>query len=326
MKALIVNVSIVIAFGSVFLASDGNHCVAQQRKRRTTKQKPEDKRAKRPSFTKEQWQDVFFDDLFAEGLTGERPEKKIDSAAAETGTDSSATKGANSWSRTISRDAIENEVKALQQKLQKLGLSMSRFNTQFRDIQQQFNLLSMMFGIVHEYDKEVRWKKYAASAQKLCAEAATNSRAPSKAAFEYAKLRKQELQELVRGGAIPISEAGENEAQLDWPAVIDRTTIMIRLEAALGEVLKPETANEKQFKKAKDAIAQQAHLIAAMGKVVTLENMDEADEDDYVKYADEMRSAASFLVKAIKTDDFEMVNEAVNRIEQSCNDCHGDWR
>ena len=324
MKTSVGNISIVVTLVLLIVfASESRSSYAQQQKRSRSSKQQKDQRAKRPTFTKDQWKDVFFEDLFSEGLSGERPEAKAAAEASEESAGSTVAGNTNSWSRSISRDAIENEVKALQQKLQKLGLSVSRFNTQFRDIQQQFNLLSMMFAIVHEYDKDVRWKKYAASAQKMCAEAATKSRAPSKAAFEHAKLRKQELLELVRGGAIPITA---EDANLDWSTVIDRTTIMTRLEAALSEVLKPETANAKQFKKAKDSLTQQAHLIAAMGKVVTLENMDEADEDGYVKYAEDMRSAASFLAKAIKADDFELASEAVNRIEQSCNDCHGDWR
>lgn len=282
----------------------------------------EEKRVKRPEFKKEDYQEIFFDDLFTQGLSGERPAKRT----AEKGSASEATQAAgnsNGWSKIIPRDVVENEVKSLQQSLQKLGLSVSRFNTQFREIQQKFSLLSMMFGIIHEYDKEVRWKKYSPTAQKMFAEAATKSRAPSGAAFQHAKLKKQDLQQLVRGGAIEIKPT---EGALDWSGVIDRTTIMIRLEQALSEVLKPETANEKQFKDTTESILQQAHMVAAMGKVITLENMDEADEDGYVQYASDMQSAAAELADAIADDDFQAATKAVNRIEQSCNDCHGDWR
>ena len=296
-----------------------NSLVAQSPSAKNTK-----KRAKRPVFQKEQWQDVFFEDLFAEGLSGERP--ATNSSAQPRGdseNDSgSMPTGAKSWSRIIPRDAVENEVKSIQQQLQKLGTSVSRFNTQFRDIQQQFNMLSMMFAIVHEYDTDIRWKKFAVAAQRLFSEASRKSRAPSRAAFEYVKLRKQDLMELVRGGAI----AAQKDTSLKWPDVIDRTTVMIRLEKALSEVLKPETANEKQFRKSKDSIQQQAYIVAAIGKVITLKDMDEAEEADYVKYAEDMRQAARELAKAIEIDDFQVVIESVNRIEQSCNDCHGDWR
>ena len=279
-------------------------------------------RVRRPEFKKEEWTDVFFEDLFAEGLRGDRPAKVVEEPAQGSGETPSAGDG-TAWSDVIDRDTVENEVKALQQKLQKLGLSVSRFNTQFREIQQQFSLLSMMFSIIHEYDSEIRWKKYALSAQKMFAEAASKSRAPSKAAFEHAKLRKQDLQQLVRGGAIDVAE---NQEQMAWPNVIDRTTIMVRLEQALQNGLKPESSDEKQFKKSKELLWHQAQLISAMGKVITLEDMDEADEDDYVEYANEMVNAAQKLSQAIEADDFNLASESINRIEQSCNDCHGDWR
>lgn len=285
------------------------------------KKAKQSKRVKRPEFNKEDWQDVFFEDLFTEGLSGERPVKLADTPAEKP--EETMSSDGLAWSKIIPRDTVENEVKALQQQLQKLGLSVSRFNTQFREIQQQFSLLSMMFGIIHEYDSDVRWKKYSRSAQEMFALAATKAKAPSKAAFEYSKLRKQDLQELVRGGSIDIKD---NDTKIEWPNVIDRSTIMIRLDQALGEVLKPETADENQFKKSKDTILQQAHMVAAMGKVVTREDMDEADEDDYVKYADDMRKAASDLAIAIEADNYQLASGAVNRIEQSCNDCHGDWR
>ena len=287
----------------------------------SAQQKSDSKRVKRPKFTKEDWQDVFFEDLFKEGLTGNRPAKVSKAESVESKAE--VATNANAWSKIITRDSVENEVKALQQNLQKLGMSVSRFNTQFREIQQEFSLLAMMFAIIHEFDTDVRWKKYASTAQKIFAEAATKSRAPSKSAFEHAKQKKQDLLELVRGGTIKIIEDTEN---FQWPNVIDRTTIMVRLEKALSEVLKPDTSSESQFKKSKDRILQQAHMVAAMGKVVTLEDMDEADEEDYVQYADDMRIAAGELAVAVENSDFKLATKAVNRIEQSCNDCHGDWR
>ena len=48
-------------------------CVAQKKS-----DKKQGKRVTRPEFKKEDWQDVFFEDLFTEGLSGDRPVKQAD--------------------------------------------------------------------------------------------------------------------------------------------------------------------------------------------------------------------------------------------------------
>ncbi|MEM9413056.1 MAG: hypothetical protein AAGA30_18245, partial [Planctomycetota bacterium] len=150
------------------------------------------------------------------------------------------------------------------------------------------------------------------------------ARTPSKPAFENSKNRRTDLQDLIRGGTIPLSPNAPKK--VEWPSITDRGLIMERLEVALREVLKPGISNQDEFKNKKDAIVQQANIVSALGQVLIQENMDEADDDGYSDFSKLMAKSARELIAAVEFDKFENASKAVNQIEQSCNDCHAEWR
>ncbi len=141
---------------------------------------------------------------------------------------------------------MEDEIKSLNRQLQSSVTTSSRFNSQYGEVRSQFSMLSMLFAIVHQFDQEIRWKKYALDAQIAFAEASAKSRTPSNPSFENAKLRKLDLAELIRGGSIETKQ--RPSVELNWPEVVDRRTLMVRLEQALQEHLKPVSANVRIFR------------------------------------------------------------------------------
>ena len=100
---------------------------------------------------------------------------------------------------------------------------------------------------------------------------------------------------------------------------------MVQLEASLTS-LKALTASKADFQSSVEEVAQQAAVIAAIGRVLANETMEGGDDESYRALAGEMRGGAAGLLEALKLNDFESAGNAVNRIEQSCNKCHEDWR
>ena len=136
----------------------------------------------------------------------------------------------------------------------------------------------MLLAIVSEYDTDVRWKNDARAAQAAFARAAANSRVGSQQAYQNAKLRLEDLTEMVRGGRF--NGKASTDPMLDWSNVVDRGTLMEMLEASFSETLKPSTANKTEMVKSAEAVLHQANLVAAMGQILTKEGMEEADEED----------------------------------------------
>jgi len=100
---------------------------------------------------------------------------------------------------------------------------------------------------------------------------------------------------------------------------------MIRLEVA-DNVLKQWTADKKTFTKNKSDIIKEAQWIAAIAEALSREGMDDADDDDYLAFSDQMKKAALGTVTATQNDDFDSASRFANQISQSCSNCHEQWR
>jgi cytochrome c556 len=220
-------------------------------------------------------------------------------------------------------EAIESEIKRLHLQLVQDLTTPIKFKTDYLKVRQSYSLLSMWFAIIFEYDGEVRWKQAAAIVQPACWRAAANARTDGEQAYQYARLRRDELQELIRGGAFGDSE--KPIEAVDWSQVVDRVPTMVQLENSLNN-LKTLTASKAEFQGSVEDVVQQAAVIAAIGKVLSNETMEGGDDEGYRDLAGEMRGGATTLLEAVKLNDFDSASSAVNRIEQSCNKCHEDWR
>lgn len=289
---------------------------------------PTVKRVKRPQFTERDWDGIYFKDLFKEGLVGDRPERLSPEQMANNNQesapgDSEPQNATFAWSKHISASTIEDEVKAIQNTLAMDVTTPIKFKSEYSKSHQSFSILSMVFGIIREYDDEVRWKKFAPAAQASFERAAANSRVGTIQAYESCKRRNEDLREMVRGGNFAGTEKPAEE--LDWSIVIDRNPIMHRLEAARKN-LKTMSANKGGFTRDVDKIYHESQMVAAMAQTLLRENMPEYDEDGYVDYAKQMSTAANQAAEACKTSDYDAAAKAINLIEQSCSNCHDDWK
>jgi len=286
-------------------------------------------RVKRPQFTERDWDGIYFEDLFKDGLVGERPQSagpgqrpKATNAVAQN-PDAAVDASEFAWSKYISGSTIEDEVKTLQSRLVQDVTTPVKFKSNYAKAHQSFSILSMLFGIIREYDSDVRWKKYAGAAQVSFERAAANSRVGTSQAYESCKRRRDDLQEMVRGGSF----AGEEKPpeSLDWSNVVDRNSIMERLQES-QDALKLLTANKGEFTRDMSKVLHESQMVAAMAQTLLRENMPEADEETYMEYAKAMSSAAENITKACQSQDFDAASDSVNLMGQSCTNCHDDWR
>ena len=281
------------------------------------------RRVAKPVFKDDQDDGVFFKDVFEDALVGKRPPVPSASSLASNvagGVDDSAGK---TWSRLISAATLEDEVKALQQSLSRDLTTVSRFRSDHTKIQKSFEQLSLVFGVIREYDAKVRWKTDAAVAQRSFETAAVAARSGDETGFASSKRSIEDLVQLVRGDRFP-GKAKPPE-QLGWSSVTGHSPIMKRLQELQDEV-KVVTSSEKEFKIQQAKIVHTAELIALMAEVIQQEDMDYADDEDYVAYAKQMSAAASAAAKASRNNNYESLSKAVNGVGQSCAACHGDFR
>ena len=311
-----------VLLGGIFLAS----VVAQEEAPTKSPQKKirRVQRVAKPKFDGTKG-DIYFKDVFKDGLVGDRPDKSATTQLATRNSapsDGEAPKTAG-WSSLIDGTTIEDEIKSLNQELAKSVTTPVKFKTTYKDVRQTMSILSMSFAIIREFDGEVRWKDHAPAAQAALQQAAINARSSAAQDFNYCNARKFDLEDLVRGGSF--AEAVKPADELEWGDVIGRTETMRRLETS-DKLLKEWTADEATFAKQKSKIITEAQWVAAIAEVIAKDGMDDADVEEYVAFCEAMKKAAVNTVEATKSDDFDAASKFANLVSQSCNDCHEEWR
>jgi len=273
------------------------------------------------------WDGIYFEDLFKEGLVGDRPERMIPGKTKSNPIGGAKNQESNNaefaWSKHVSASTIEDEVKSIQNQLALDITTPVKFKSEYAKSHQSFSILSMVFGIVREYDGDVRWKKDAAAAQASFQKAAANSRVGTIQAYESCKSRNEDLREMVRGGNF--AETEKPADTLDWSAVIDRNPIMHRLEVS-RQKLKELTANQGEFNRGIEYVLHESQMVAAMAQALQRQNMPDYDEDGYTDYTKQMGNVATQAAQACKTQDYESASQAINLIGQACSNCHDEWK
>ena len=322
LNRLAVPALILIGLGSSFLLAQA---LPPQEKKGIVK------RARRPQFHQRDWETVFFKDIFKEGYVGKRPDSLGSSAQAiaQAGNPSnSASSSGDSpdlvkWSALVDRAILENEVKRLQIRLNTEVTTPLRYKTDHHKARITFSMLAMMFGVIENYDSDVRWKKFAPHAREAFLRAAANARTGSEQAYQNAKRQKQNLEDMVRGGNFPEDPKIE---EFNWADVADRGAMMTILEDIYQEKLKPFSASQTEFRTNREEILHHASLVAALAEILSQEEMDDADDEGYLEYTVAMRDGALQMVAGAKAENYSIVETGVNAVGQSCTNCHDEWR
>lgn len=275
---------------------------------------------------------IFFKDAFQEGLVGERPSKLGRTASMVPASQSqavSATVTANSdtasWSKIVSPRTLEDEIKHLQIAVQQSVTTPGRFSAGgYQDVRRQFTELAALFAVIGSYEETVRWKKEAPLARDLFSRAASNAKVTSIQAFNEAKLRKLDLEELVRGGTLNMTRPVE--AQNDWEKICDRGPLMQRIGIGYDEGLAVWTANSNEFKSNLEKIQREAELMQLFAVIMTQEGMEDAGDADYDAYCRQFGSAAAALLQAAGDQDAVAARKAASDLGKSCSACHEDYR
>ncbi len=288
-------------------------------------------RAELPQFNREEADRIFFDDVFSH-LVGNRPQRGVPPAtnppspapASSEGNGGRATT-ATAWSQVISSTTIEDEVKSLKLDVDRVVTTPSEFAGRgYKAARLDFSLLTVLFAIIDRYDADVRWKESAAEARDLFAHTAANLKAGgSIQVYNESKLRKQDLDNLIRGSKLP---AQETQAEATWEGLVDRSPLMQLLETRLAAKLKQSTGAAGEFRTQADSIRHEAEITAAIGVVLLSKGMEDADDAEYRRLAESLTRGGTLMAQAATSQDEAAAQRAMTEISRSCMDCHENYR
>jgi hypothetical protein len=285
------------------------------------------KEARPPKWTRDVL-DTFFDDA-REKLDGPRPDYGNATPTTDvTAHDSAAAMSDDTrpkWSKLITPETLEAEIKRLNQSLARSLTTPSQFKGGgFKDAGREFSELAVLFAVTAQYEGDVRWKDAAAGLREMFSQAGHSCRAGTDETYRAANAAKQELADVVRGGRpqLPKAEIGVT----DWSKVAARPPLMQRLNLGQQERLKNWLSDAATFRKNQSGIAHEAQVMAVLADVIRREAFEFSDDETFVGYADELRQAASDVSAAAEAGDFEKAREAIGRATNACANCHDGYR
>lgn len=285
--------------------------------------------AERPKFSDEQ-RSVFFPDARLElgpGEPGRQPVADSKPAPMPTKPKETATKTDDAtWSGMVSGEAIEDEIKSYVPAVAEHTRSLNAFKSGgYQEIRDSYSVLAVLFGVIAQYDGQVRWKDEAAGMRAALSRAGFNCKVATDASFKESKLRGEDLATLVRGGFPELPEAATLPED-GWASVSDRPPLMKRMEQSQRGRLNVWTSNAGEFESNFDELLQEANLLRLMTEVIRDPSYEFAEDELYLEYVDAMQTHCDVLIEAIEQDRFEDAQSAVRMINQQCDNCHGDYR
>jgi hypothetical protein len=243
-------------------------------------------------------------------------------AGSDAGDSEPAAKGNDVWKQLISGPTVEDLVKESKSRVDGIITTPAKFASGgYGEARREFTLLGSLMGIIAQYPEDIRWKSSAPYARTAFARMAANCKVGTQPVYNEAKLRQQDLQDLLKG-----TKLNGTAEETSWADTADRGPTMQILEWALRDNLAPHTSNEDNFNNNLDEITKYSELVAAYAQILQQEGMTDADDETYRQFASLMLSAAKETLKAVKNKDAELARSAVAKIDQSCNKCHETYR
>jgi hypothetical protein len=296
-----------------------------------------ERRAKQPDWSQQSVSEVFFDDAFTEALVGPRPAHLAPNATssptsqvagpnqAPAPADPSAGNASDqNWSQVIDAETIEDEVKRIGQQLDQIVTTPVSFAGQgYQDARREFSMLAVLFGVIHEYQDTVRWRDDAPAARERFAHIASIAKVGTIQVYQAAKNGKQDLQDMVRGETLSDRTYDRDKK---WGELVDRAPLMQRMELDFRDHIVPWTASAAEFQKNREALVQRARLLGMLAHVLTGEAMEDADDETYAGYCQQIETASRAIVEAIEANNYEAARSATSDISKSCDNCHEAYR
>lgn len=268
--------------------------------------------------------DAFFDDA-REHLVGQRPTASLAAPRVVVAQNAPAVQdnGVFKWSQVVDAETLTAEIKRINNQLATTLRKSSAFQGGGNLVcRRDFGLLAALFGVVAEFDDEVRWQSSAAEMQKRCLQACRNCKTASAQAYAGAKDTHETLVELLRGQGVG---AGETASEQDT-LLAERTLLMQVMELGLQERLSPTLTDKREFRKKTQQAIEQAQVLAVLAKIIQHEGYEYTDDEDYLAEARALRSASSELSRAAKDKNYEAARSAAGQVGQSCSRCHEGYR
>jgi hypothetical protein len=232
--------------------------------------------------------------------------------------------GGFTWSKLITGESLEAEIKEVINAMAGAVEAPGRFKSQhYKQARRGFSMLATLFGVVAEYDGDVKWKDKAPGMRDTTGKAAANCKVGTDQSFNDAKGRYEDLRQLLSGGNVQVPEA---ERAGEFAKVADLSELMKRMEEAGQGHITPWAASQAEFNSNKDKFLQEAQVLAVLSQVIQHTSYEYAADDGYLGHAAHLQKACLEMIEGAKSGNYDKARAGAGEMAKACANCHTDYR
>jgi hypothetical protein len=244
--------------------------------------------------------------------TPAKTEEKPDAAAA-----------GGDWSAYIATEQLQEEAKRVRNQLKGLLLTQKEYGENFEVIKMDGAVISALAGIVAESGDGVNWKANAPLIRDYGFDIFESAKGLGKPNYDKTNAAYENLQS-VFSGSIPAG-APESEPKRPFADVASRYYLMKRMKLAF-EALKLNINTEGKLKSDQEQALHEVMVLGTLTKVVTLDGYSSSDEAEYQGFTQGIVQQSREALQAVKDQDFPKFQDALNKIDKSCLECHVQYK
>lgn len=231
--------------------------------------------------------------------------------------------GAVDWKQTISADELQEEVKRIRNRLTQQLQSTGTYSGNYKDIQSDGAVIAAIGAIVERHPDELSWKSNAKFVRELGGQLREASKALGKEGYDKSSAVFEKLTSVLAGSVPP--DVGAADEKKPFGQAASRAGVMVRMQKAF-DWLKSNITTEGKLKSEQETVMHETIVLLALSVVAADATYDSGEEDDYKKHAQKMIEASRAASAAAKEMDFSKFQEAMDKVNKTCSDCHNDYR
>jgi hypothetical protein len=215
------------------------------------------------------------------------------------------------------------ESKTIKNSLTDKLANKGRYDSTYKEARVEAATLTVLAGIAPEHPDAPNWKTNAKFVRDMASQVALGSTANGEKFFVKVRAAFDKLDELLSGSKPGgIEEAAD---KVSFSEVAPRNYLMIRMERAYN-AMKANVNTEPVFKKESEKVNHEASMLALLSTIIRSPGYNDADDDDYRKFAELITKSGLEIEAAVKEQDFKAYTAELDRCYKACSDCHQNFK
>ncbi len=227
------------------------------------------------------------------------------------------------WKKVIPAEVLNDEVKSIRNRFTGKLKTVGTYNRSYLEFKPFCVSMAVLSEIASEHPGRLRWKKNAKLVRDLSAQMVSKKLRSGAKSYKQIRIPFEQICDTLDGS--PPAGLKKPSKEDSFSDVADMGDVMKRMEMLI-KFLKDNAGNENTFKKYQDDLKHRAYILAALTKAMNSEGYGNSDDEVYTKYTNNMVKACVEMAVAAESDDFAAFEKAMPQVNQSCIDCHTDYR